>query len=175
MRIGPLLIPLALLLPAAHSANTLRHPHFPKKIEMSLGFTADADKLTLSHLTVTFDKEGFEQMAEGGAWHLGNAHLRTEADLKIGGQEVEYGNYRLLGRKAKEGNWELVLDPVGRDFTTDISADALTLATEFKRDQPVQEHLRIDVQPAGDAEHAALQLEVHFDRYAAFARIDLPK
>lgn len=155
------------------AAAVFRHPHFPKKVEMSLGFSQDAPKISVSHLTVTFNRDGFKKMPDGGAWHLANGKLRTEADVKIGGHDVEYGNYRLLARKAGD-KWELVLDPIGRDFSTDISEEALTLKTDFRKSKARQEHLRIDLQPSGVEDAMVLQLEVHFDDYVAIAKIEIP-
>ena len=74
-----------LFLLTATSAFAFFHPHFPKRVEMSLGFKPDAPKITVSHITATFDKDGFEKMPAGGAWHLANGHFETTADVKVGG------------------------------------------------------------------------------------------
>ena len=162
---------LALL---ATSALAIAHPHFPKKVEFSLGFGADAPKLSVSHLTVTFDKAAFEAAKEGEVWHFANGHLSVPLDLKIGGKDVKKGEYRLLTRKTKDGNWELVLDPGGEPFQRELSKDAFALETTFTAKQPIQEHLRLDLQPSGDKEHTALHLEAHFDQYVATTKIELP-
>lgn len=156
------------------AAAVLRHPHFPKRVEMSLGFSPDAPKVAVSHLTVTFDRDGFAAMAEGGTWHLANGKLETGADIRVGGHDVAAGTYRLLARKTAD-SWELVLDPKGRDFSRDLSDEAFALTTEFRESPIRQEHLRIDLQPSGDAETLALHLEVHFDDYVATAVLEVPE
>ena len=173
MRLSLILLALALLLPGARSSTVLRHPHFPKTVTMSLGFGDDAKKMSVSHLTVTFDRKGFEEMPVGGAWHLANGQFKTEVDVTVGGHDLTAGQYRLLARKAEGDQWELVLDPTGRPFSRDISDEAVALETRFLADQPKQEHLRCDIQPTGDEDALALQLEVHFDTYTAIAEIEL--
>jgi len=165
------LLPL-LLAPAPPTA--VRHPHFPKKVTMQLGFGQEAASISVSHLTVTFDEAGFEALPAGGTWHLGNGKFETGAELTVGGQKIEKGRYRLLGRKQLGGDWELVLDPNGKDFDNALSDEALALKTRFLKEEPIQEHLRIDLQPSGDQEHTTLQLEVHFDTYLAVADIEVP-
>lgn len=156
------------------STIAFAHPHFKKTVEMALGSAADAPKLSLSHLTVTFDKAGFEAAKEGAVWHFANGHLTVPVDLKIGGKDVKKGEYRLLTRKLKDGNWELVLDPGGDAFKRELSKDAFAIDTTFTAKQPVQEHLRLDLQPSGDKEHTSINLEAHFDQYLATAKIELP-
>lgn len=169
--LAPTASPMAATEPAA---AIFRHPHFPKRVEMSLGFAQDAPKISVSHLTVTFNREGFEEMADGGAWHLANGKLQTDVDVKIGGHDVEAGKYRLLARKSGDA-WELVLDPTGRDFSTTISEEAFALKTDFRKAKERQEHLRIDLQPSGIDDAVVLQLEVHFDDYVAIAQIEVPE
>src|SRR5690606_24161942 len=154
----------------------LRHPHFPKTVSLRLGLEEDAPALSVSHLTVTFDAEGFSSLEEGGAWHLANARLDTPVDLVVGGQAVAAGGHRLLARKAVggEGAWELVLDPEGKPFSSVISSHAVALDTRFLRDRPRQEHLRVDLQPTGDEDETTLFLEVHFDTYLARAVVEFP-
>lgn len=171
----PVVAPIAPIAPIAGMgmARTLRHPHYPKTVELALGFAADADRLSVSHLTVTFDKDGCDEMAVGGAWHLANAHFKTPIDLTVGGVEVAAGDHRLLARKLEGGDWELVLDPVEGQFSSQISDEARALETRFLRGQPISEHLRVDLQPAGDDSDTTLYLEVHFDEYSARALIEL--
>lgn len=156
-------------------APDFRHPHFPKKLEVSIPASAGREplRLVVSYQTATFDAKGFEEMPEGRGWHLANAHLEVSAAVRIGGREVAPGTYRLLARKAKEGRWELVLDDDAR-FSARFTDHAKALATEFAGDAPRQEHLHIDIHPSGVKDRAAVQLVVHFDRYLARARIDLP-
>lgn len=168
MYLLPLLAALFAFTPAA---ATLRHPHFPKKVEMQLGFDPSAGSLSVSHLTVTFDKEGFEQMPAGGAWHLANGHFTTTETVTVGGRKVEPGDYRLLARKKQSGEWELMLDPGGKDFSREMTTDAVALETEFKKEQPLHEHMRIDLQPSGNEENAVIHLEVHFDTFAAVTQV----
>ncbi len=166
------LIAAALCAPLLPTA--IRHPHFPKKVELSLGFGGQAPKLTVSHLTVTFDAAGFEKMPTGGSWHLANGKFETGVDLTVGGQEVAKGSYRLLARKVESGDWELVLDPKGDDFSNTISDEALALETDFQQDRPLHEHMRIDFRPTGDQTDTTLHLEVHFDTFAAVCVIEVP-
>ena len=166
------LLPLIL---ASLSPTAVRHPHFPKTVTMQLGFGGEAASVSVSHLTATFDEAGFEGLPAGGAWHLANGKFETDTDLVVGGQKVEEGSYRLLARKRKAGDWELVLDPGGKEFNNAITDEALTLKTSFLEGQPLQEHLRIDLQPSGDQEATTLQLEVHFDTYLALAEIEVPE
>lgn len=158
----------------ATTAIAFAHPHFPKKVEFALGFEADSPKLAVSHLTVTFDKAGFAAAKVGDTWHFANGHLSVPLDLKIGGKDVKKGEYRLLARKAADDEWELVLDPGGEPFRRELSKDAFALDTTFTAKQPVQEHLRLDLQPSGDKEHTSIKLEAHFDQYLATAKIELP-
>jgi len=166
LTIAPLLF--SLLAPAPPPpAMMIRHPHFPKTVSMALGFGEDAKRLSVSHLTVTFNTSGFDEMPVGGAWHLANGKFVTPIDVTVGGQAVKAGTHRLLARKAEGGKWELVLDPEGKDFSREISERAVSPTTEFETEQPKSEHLRIDLQPAGDKSDTTLWLEVHFDTYTA--------
>ncbi|MFG0319762.1 MAG: hypothetical protein ACF8XB_21000 [Planctomycetota bacterium JB042] len=169
-----LLALLALLAPPPPAAAVVRHPHFPKTVELALGFSDDAPRVSVSHLTVTFDADGFESMAAGGTWHLANARLRTPVDLIVGGRAVAPGEHRLLARKEEGGDWELVLDPTGKPFSRELSEEAVALDTEFLRDRPRHEHLRIDLAPTGDGDDTTLRLEVHFDTYVARCAVEIP-
>lgn len=164
---------LAVLLFAPLEPAALRHPHFPKTVTMSLGFGEEAPKISVSHLTATFDRDGFEKMPAGGAWHLANGKFECGTDLLVGEESVPEGRYRLLARKQVKGDWELVLDPAEGDFNATISDKAIVLKTRFLKQQPLSEHLRIDLQPAGDQQDTTLNLEVHFDTYAAVAAIEV--
>lgn len=163
---------LALALALAASAAALAHPHFPKRVEMALAMKPDAPRLAVEHLTVTFDAEAAGKMQEGDTWHLAGAKLEVPVTLKIGGKTVEDDDYRLLVRKTKDA-FELVIDMAGKRFDNALSPEAIALETKFERDQPLAEHLHIDLQPAGDKEHVALFLEVRFDTMKATARIEL--
>jgi hypothetical protein len=152
-------------------ALALAHPHFPKTVEMRMGFEKDAPTIKVEHLTVTFNKDGFENAKTGDTWHLAGAKLTAGLDVEIGGKAIAKGEYALLTRKTEKGVWELMLDPEGKPFQRTLSEKAIALETKFETGKPVQEHLRIDLQPSGDKEHVALNLEVHFDQYQATARI----
>lgn len=149
----------------------IAHPHFPKIVTMRMGFEKDAPTIQVEHLTVTFNKDGFEKAKAGDTWHLAGAKLTSELDVEIGGKAIAKGEYALLTRKTEKGEWELVLDPEGKPFQRTLSEKAIALATKFETGKPVQEHLRIDLQPSGDKEHVALNLEVHFDQYQATATV----
>ena len=162
------------ILAVALSTLALAHPHFPKKIEMTLGFDADAPIVGVTYNTVTFNKEGFEKAKEGDVWHLAGAGFETTDPIKVGGKEIKNGKYRLLTRLTKSGDWELVIDAGGAPFDPKLSDRAVAIATKFEKGQPVQEHLRIDLQPSGDKSATAIFLEVHFDQYKATSRIEAP-
>ncbi len=157
----------------ATSAFALFHPHFPKRVEMSLGFGDDAPTIAVSHITASFDKDGFEQMPAGGAWHLANGHLETTADVKIGGHEIDAGTYRLLARKRSDEKWELVLDPKDAQFSREISEGAMALATKFEKEGAPKEHLLIDLRPSGEKEATVLHLVVQFDQWSATSLIEI--
>jgi hypothetical protein len=150
------------------------HPHFEKKVSCVVGRGAEAISLELSHLTVTFDADGFAKMPEGQGWHLANAHLELSRDCKVGGKAVPKGRYRLLARRVKDSKWELVLDEPAR-FSAQFSEKAIALETEFLSEQPRHEHLRVDINPTGDKSNTSLWLEVHFDRHLARSAISLAK
>ncbi len=166
---------LSLLLVASLAAVAIAHPHFPKTVEMKLGFTKDAPTIKVSHITVSFDQALFEQTKEGDVWHLGGASLETSADVKIGGHEVGKGSYRLLTRKTKSGDWELLLDKGGKPFSKDLTPDAFAIATTFEKGQPKHEHLQLDLQPSGDKSATVLNLEAHFGEFRATSKIDVPE
>lgn len=155
------------------AALAFAHPHFPKTVEMKLGMTDDAPSIKVSHLTVTFDQALFDKTKDGDVWHMAGASLDTTADVKIGGHAVAKGHYRLLTRKAKNGEWELVLDAGGKAFSRDLSDQAFALATTFEKGQPVQEHLRLDLQPSGDKHATVLNLEAHFGEFKATSKIEV--
>jgi len=161
--------------PAAAAANGSaallpppRHPHFQKTLECRI---SEQLQVTVRYQTVTFDQKGAEQLAPGKAWHLAGATFATSADLVVGGCEVKAGTYALSARKRDDKTWELVLH-AGQGFSTKIPADAHVLTTQFVGDAVRQEHLHIDVQPAGDKEHTRLQLEVRFDTLLATALLE---
>lgn len=165
---------LALALALTAGALALAHPHFPKTVEMRMGFEKDSPTIKVEHLTVTFNKDGFEKSKAGDSWHLAGAKFVAGLDLEIGGKSIAKGEYALLTRKTEKGDWELVLDSEAKPFQRTISEKAIALETKFEREKPVQEHLRIDLQPSGDKEHVGLNLEVHFDQYRATATIATP-
>lgn len=170
LRLLPLVcLPLLMLVPA--HAKSVFHPHFPKTIEMTLGIEGDPPKLSVSHLTVTFDRAGFEKAKAGDVWHFANGHFKTPVALKVGGKDVPPGNYRLLARKTEKA-WELLLDPKGKDFSRDVSGDAIALDTRFEPGHEVNEHLRLDLQPSGAKDKTELRLEAHFDQYLAYATLE---
>lgn len=156
-------------------AEGLRHPHFQKKVEVVLpgGEQKDPLKLSVTHLTATFDEKGFLEMPPGKGWHLANAHLQVSAPVKIGGQAIEAGTYRLLARKTAEGPWELVIDGDAK-FSSRFSDQAKALKTEFKTEQVPREHLNIDLHPSGEKDQTVLFLEVHFHQTLARCRIEVP-
>jgi hypothetical protein len=164
-----------LLVLSLHSAEPKApvpfHPHFNKKIEISLpkkGLT-----MKLSHLTATFDRKGFEGMQPGKGWHLANGHLEFNTPLQIGGETFEPGNYTLKARKLDSKEWELVLDE-DASFSAEFSAKAKGLKGEFKAGCPVVEHLHLDIQPSGSKEKTMLYLEARFDQYLIRSTIVIP-
>jgi hypothetical protein len=164
---------LSFLLALAVPAIALAHPHFPKRVEMALGFGKDAPRIAVEHLTVTFDAKGAEEMKEGETWHLAGAKFEAPIDLEVGGKKFTKGDYRLLTRKTGNG-FELLLDVGGDPFSRDVSEKAVAITTEFMREQPREEHLHVDLHPAGDDDEPALYLEVRFDDMKARARIVVP-
>ncbi|MBK8097474.1 MAG: DUF2911 domain-containing protein [Planctomycetes bacterium] len=161
---------IASLAAVTTGTTPLPHPHFQKKIECRL---ADDLVITLTHLTVTFNREGEAKLPAGRSWHLANAHLETTGDVRIGGHDVKAGKYALKGRKTEAGGWELMLDDAGR-FQAKIGANAKALATEFVATAPLREHLDIDIQPSGEKTSTTLWLEVWFDTRLARTKIELP-
>lgn len=157
----------------ATSAFAYFHPHFPKRVEMSLGFGEDAPTIAVSHITASFNKEGFEKMPVGGVWHLANGHFETSTEVKVGGKAIAAGTYRLLARKRTEDKWELVLDPKDAQFSATVSEDAIALETEFKRDGTPKEHLLIDLRPSGEKDATVLHLVVQFDEWTATSLIEV--
>lgn len=170
---------LALLSPVepTFDPGVYRHPHCPKKVEINVPRPGRRGrvKMSVSHLTVTFNKDGFAAAKKGQTWHLANSHFVTEGDVKVGGHDVAAGDYSLLARKVSDDKWELVLDTGGR-FRRKVTENARALKTEFLKDQPLHEHLRVDINPAGDEGDRKLTvfLEVHFDRYLARALVEIP-
>jgi Protein of unknown function (DUF2911) len=158
----------------AIASFAVAHPHFPKTVEMRMGFEKDAPTIKVEHLTVTFNKDGFEKAKAGDTWHLAGAKFTAGLDVEIGGKTIAKGEYALMTRKTEKGEWELILDPEGKPFQRTASEKAIAIAAKFESGKPVQEHLRIDLQPSGDKENVALNLEVHFDQYAATARVATP-
>jgi hypothetical protein len=156
----------ALALP---SALERPHPHYPRKVEIEL---PGGQSMSVSHLTVTFDKEGFEKTPAGGTWHLANGQFETTASVKLGGQTLEPGKHSLKARKRDDGTWELVIDAPGR-FAKKLTAAARPLKTDFVQKAPLMEHLSIDIHPSGDKEHTRLWLNVHFATYIARTAIEL--
>jgi hypothetical protein len=170
MKTLPLLLSL-LLLPPVHEAKAPYHPHFQKKLEVSL-----ADKgltLKLSHLTATFNREGFETMAEGKGWHLANAHLELDKAVVLGGVPLEPGTYAIKARKLKSGAWELVADEKGR-FSARFSEKSKSLKCTFTKGNPTYEHLSLDIQPSGNKASTQLYLDVRFDEFMLRSAIDVP-
>lgn len=153
----------------ASNAAFALHPHFPKRVEFALGFAPDAPRLAVWHITVTFDRDGFEAVPVGGSWHLGNAHFETPVALRCGEVPIPEGRYRLLARKRSAEAWELLLDPRGRPFEPEPSEEAIALPTTFREVASVEPHLRIDLHPSGDEKRPAIGLRVAFDRYRAEA------
>ncbi len=158
---------------AAVGAIAVAHPHFPKTVEMKLGMDPNSPSIKLEHLTVSFNKELADKMKDGDVWHMAGASLDATADVKIGGKAVAKGHYRLLTRKVKGGDYELVLDPGGKPFSRDLSDKAMALETKFEKGQPVQEHLRLDLQPSGDKTKTVLNLEAHFSEFKAVSKIEV--
>lgn len=152
------------------SAPAAFHPHFQKRLTCRL---ARGTEITVTYQTVTFDAAGAEKLAVGRAWHLANTHLETTGALTIGGHEIEPGRYALKARKAAADRWELVLDTEGR-FSSKVTDAARALETVFTGEAPLEEHLSVDVHPAGDGEEVGVWLEVHFDKLRARAAVALP-
>jgi len=147
----------------------LPHPHFPKTLNCELSKRLT---ITLSHLTVTFDKEGAKKMPVGGSWHLAGATFESTGDLVIGGQKMKAGKYALSARKVKKG-WELTLHD-GKGFSKP-GEDAVALKTEWTENTLLFEHLNCDIQPGGDKEHTKLFLDVRFDTMLARVLIEIPE
>ena len=144
----------------------LPHPHFPRTVEISLGMGADAEKVSVSHLTVTFDREGFDAAKTGYSWHLANARLKTSQSLTVGGVKLEAGEYSIRARKTDAGTWELLTDKPQR-FGRRATDAAKALKTEFTKGAAKMEHMSIDIHPSGDKSNTSLWLVVHMDTYVA--------
>ena len=150
------------------------HPHFPRSVEMRLGFGGDAPSIRVSHLTVTFDREGFEKAKPGYSWHLANGRLETEKAITIGGVKLKPGTYSIKARKRDDGKWELVADTAGR-FKARLTDEARALKTEFSESKAPREHMTIDIHPHGAKDSTKLWLEVHMDKYIARSLVELEK
>jgi len=149
----------------------LPHPHFPKTLNCKLSKGLD---ITVSHLTVTFNKEGAKKMPEGGSWHLAGATFESTGDLVIGGEDVAAGKYALSARKSKLG-WELTLHE-GPGFSRPKKDGVVfALKTECTLDTLLFEHLSCDIQPGGDKENTKLFLVVRFDTMLARVLIEIPE
>lgn len=149
----------------------LPHPHFPKTLTCKL---PKGLEITISHLTVTFNKDGAKKLPVGGAWHLAGATFESTGDLVIGGEQVKAGKYALSAKKAKQG-WELTLHD-GEGFSRPGQATAaIVLKTEFTADTLLFEHLNCDIQPGGDKKNTKLFLDVRFDTMLARVLIEIPK
>ena len=148
------------------------HPHFPRKVEVTLGRGAQADKVSVSHLTVTFNRDGFDKAKPGYSWHLGNARLATTRALTIGGVKIDAGEHSIRARKTKGGSWELLVDKPQR-FARNATDDAKALKTEFVKDAAKMEHMSIDIHPSGDKSSTTLWLVVHMDTFVARSLVDL--
>lgn len=147
----------------------LPHPHFRKSINCKI---SKGLEITMSHLTVTYNKLGAEKMAVGKAWHLGGAAFETTGDLLIGGQKVKAGTYALSARKAKKG-WDLALHE-GKGFSS-LPEDGIVLKTEWQDGTLLFEHLNCDIQPGGDKKSTKLFLDVRFDKMLARVLIEIPE
>ena len=157
--------------PSDYTSAPLPHPHFPKTLNCKL---PKGLEITISHLTVTFNKEGAKKMPVGGAWHLAGATFESTGDLVIGGQDVKAGKYALSARKAKLG-WELTLHD-GKGFSRPKKDTAVfALQTECTLDTLLFEHLNCDIQPGGDKENKKLFLDVRFDTILARVLIEIPE
>tara|TARA_R110002072_G_scaffold228234_6_gene385156 strand:+ start:37691 stop:38269 length:579 start_codon:yes stop_codon:yes gene_type:complete len=157
--------------PGDYAPAPLPHPHFPKTLNCKL---PKGLEITVSHLTVTFNKEGAKKMPVGGAWHLAGATFESTGDLVIGGEQVKAGKYALSARKAKEG-WELTLHE-GKGFSRPSKkVTVIALKTEFTADTLLFEHLNCDIQPGGDKDNTKLFLDVRFDTMLARVLIEIPK
>lgn len=144
------------------------HPHFPRKVEVTLG----ADKVSVSHLTVTFDRAGFDKAKPGYSWHLANARLSTSRKLTIGGVKLDAGEYSIRARKTKDGSWELLADKPQR-FARRATDDARALKTGFVKDAARMEHMSIDIHPSGDKSNTSLWLVVHMDTFVARSLVEI--
>jgi hypothetical protein len=157
--------------PSDYTSAPLPHPHFPKTLNCKL---PKGLEITISHLTVTFNKEGAKKMPVGGAWHLAGATFESTGDLVIGGQDVKAGKYALSARKAKLG-WELTLHD-GKGFSRPKKdTTVFALQTECTLDTLLFEHLNCDIQPGGDKENTKLFLDVRFDTMLARVLIEIPE
>ncbi|MAD33307.1 MAG: hypothetical protein CMJ88_06070 [Planctomycetes bacterium] len=164
------LLPLAASVDAVPSGlASLPHPHFPKTLICEI---PQGPKITVRHLTVTFDAAGAAKMDAGEAWHLAGATFETDSDLVVGGKAVQAGMYALSARKASKG-WTLTLHD-GKGFSRP-GDDAIVLETDFRAGGVLFEHLNCDVQPGGDKRSTRLFLDVRFDKMLARCAIDLPK
>ena len=148
------------------------HPHFPRKVEVSLGMGRDADKVSVSHLTVTLNEPEFKKAKPGFSWHLANARLTTSRPLKIGGVALEPGDHSIRARKGEGGTWTLLADTPQR-FARKATKDARALRTEFIPDSPKMEHMTIDIHPSGDKSNTTLWLVVHMGTYVARSLVEL--
>lgn len=165
---------LVYLVLSAVLVTPVKHPHFSKSVEIVLPRPAGtAVTLTVTHLTATFDKKGFENMKRDGVWHLANAHFQTTDEVEVGGKKIAPGKYRILARKVDEKSWTLMLDKAGK-FSLEVSDKAVVLTSDFKSNAVMQEHLQIDINPSGDKKSTVVNLEVSFDQYRATAAIRIP-
>lgn len=160
--------------PDAALDSIVLHPHFPRKVEITLGRGRSADKVSVSHLTVTFNKDGFETAKANYSWHLANARLSTTRALTVGGVKLDAGEHSIRARKKEDGTWELLADKP-RGFARQASDDAKALKTVFVKKAPKMEHMTIDIHPSGDKSNTSLWLVVHMDTYIAKALVELDK
>ncbi len=154
------------------STFVIYHPHFPRKVEVSLGMGREAEKVSVSHLTVTLDEEGFKKAAPGFSWHLANARLTTSRPLKVGGVTLKPGEHSIRARKNDDGTWSLLSDSPQR-FARKATKDARALRTEFIPDSHKMEHMTIDIHPSGDKSETTLWLVVHMGSYIARSLVEL--
>lgn len=169
---SPLIASLLLLaIPAPDAAvdPIVWHPHFNRTVEVKI---RNGPTMKVSHITVTFNKEGFEKMKPGGAWHLGNTHFETSEKVTVGGQTVAAGKHSIKGRKKQDGTWELVIGKASR-FSSRISDDAKSLKTEFVKKASMMEHLNVDIHPTGEKSSTTMWLVVHFNTYICRSKIDI--
>ncbi len=81
------------------------HPHNPKGLVVG----GAGGKVTVTYFTVPFNPDQLAKIKPGMSWHLGFAAFETEVPLRAGDSEIPAGKYKLNGKLAKDGKWQIQL------------------------------------------------------------------